>query len=114
MSADDGAVAANFDRTAVDYDEVVRHNIHGANRLVSSIPDGDYHDLLDVGCGTGHASLAMVERFGIEPLVTPTESPWQAAMVERHGQVLGDIASIAIREMDAVGFAEVERQLRGR
>jgi ubiquinone/menaquinone biosynthesis C-methylase UbiE len=66
MSASDSAVAANFDRTAVDYDEVVRHNIHGANRLVSSIPDGDYRDLLDVGCGTGHASLAMVERFGIE------------------------------------------------
>lgn len=66
MSADEGAVAANFDRTAVDYDEVVRHNIHGAHRLVDSIPDGEYRDLLDVGCGTGHASLAMVERFGIE------------------------------------------------
>lgn len=73
MSNDDAGVARNFDQTADDYDEVVAHNIQGAHRLVMSIPEGDYGELLDVGCGTGHASLAMADRFplrrvaGVDP-----------------------------------------------
>ncbi len=62
-SATDGA-AGNFSSTARDYDAGVRHNIQGAHRLVMSLPPGEYGRVLDVGCGTGWSSLAMVERFG--------------------------------------------------
>lgn len=61
--------ADGFTRTADKYDEIVRHNIMGARRLVMSIPEDDYQRVLDVGCGTGFSSLAMVERFGCAELV---------------------------------------------
>lgn len=56
-------VGAGFSSTATDYEAAVRHNIAGGRRLVMSIPEGGYRRLLDVGCGTGWTSLAMVERF---------------------------------------------------
>lgn len=59
--------ADQFTSTAKDYDAVVRHNIQGAHRLIMSLPEGDYARVLDIGCGTGWSSLAMVRRF---PTVT--------------------------------------------
>lgn len=65
--------AENFTNNAKDYDAGVRHNINGASRLVASIPPGSYPRVLDIGCGTGWSSLAMIERFapthltGIDP-----------------------------------------------
>ena len=35
----------------------------------------------------------MLRKQGITPYVTATEAPWQNGMVERHGQVLGEIVS---------------------
>lgn len=57
-------VGDGFTRTAADYDDAVRFNIAGAARLVASIPDGRYGDVLDVGCGTGFSALATADRFG--------------------------------------------------
>ena len=63
-TVDEGAVAKGFTTTAADYDEAVRFNIAGARRLVRSLPPGLYDEILDVGCGTGFASLEMVDNLG--------------------------------------------------
>jgi ubiquinone/menaquinone biosynthesis C-methylase UbiE len=66
-------VAEGFSAGAPAYDDVVRHNIQGAVRLIASLPDGDYRDVLDVGCGTGFSAAAMIDRFsptrmiGVDP-----------------------------------------------
>jgi malonyl-CoA O-methyltransferase len=57
------SVATGFTETASDYDDAVRFNIEGAQRLVLSIPPGRYEDVLDVGCGTGWATQAVIDRF---------------------------------------------------
>lgn len=67
------SVAGGFTETASDYEDAVRFNIEGAQRLVLSIPPGRYDDVLDVGCGTGWASQAVIDRFrparitGVDP-----------------------------------------------
>jgi ubiquinone/menaquinone biosynthesis C-methylase UbiE len=66
-------IAGGFTETASDYDGAVRFNIEGAQRLVLSIPPGRYEDVLDVGCGTGWAAQAVIDRFaparvtGVDP-----------------------------------------------
>jgi ubiquinone/menaquinone biosynthesis C-methylase UbiE len=61
--------AESFDRSAPVYDGHVAVNRAGALRLVASVPEGRYPRLLDVGCGTGFASLAAIPRLGVEQLV---------------------------------------------
>jgi malonyl-CoA O-methyltransferase len=75
-----------FTRGAETYDEAVRHNIAGSDRLIMSLPDGDYRRVLDVGCGTGWTSAAMVRRFGVETITGVDASE---GMLERFGAKLG-------------------------
>jgi malonyl-CoA O-methyltransferase len=58
-----------FSKAAGSYDDAVRHNITGSERLVMSLPDGEYATVLDVGCGTGFSSAAMLRRFDVRRLV---------------------------------------------
>jgi ubiquinone/menaquinone biosynthesis C-methylase UbiE len=75
-----------FTKGADTYDEAVRHNIAGSERLIMSLPAGTYRTVLDVGCGTGWTSAAMVRRFGVERIVGVDAS---AGMLERFAAKLG-------------------------
>ncbi len=85
--------AEGFTKSAETYDSPVRHNIAGSERLVKSLPDGAYRRVLDVGCGTGFTSLAMMRRFDVEHLigVDPAEG-----MLEVFMSKLGAFPSVEV------------------
>ena len=62
-SADE--IAARYDQNAERYDDVTRFNRDAATRLVASLPGRPYGTVLDVGCGTGSAAMAMIGRFHV-------------------------------------------------
>ena len=69
MTTTTGDAPEGFSKAAETYDAAVRHNIAGSQRLVMSLPEGDYARVLDVGCGTGFSSAAMIRRFDVATLV---------------------------------------------
>lgn len=69
MTTTTGGAPEGFSKAAEAYDAAVRHNIAGSERLVMSLPEGSYARVLDVGCGTGFSSAAMVRRFDVSTLV---------------------------------------------
>lgn len=86
-------IAGGFTETASDYDGAVRFNIEGAQRLVVSIPPGRYEDVLDVGCGTGWATQAVIDRFRPDRVtaVDPSEG-----MLEQFAAKLGGVAGVDV------------------
>jgi ubiquinone/menaquinone biosynthesis C-methylase UbiE len=86
------AVAAeSFDRSAPVYDGRVAVNRAGARRLVAAVPEGRYPRLLDVGCGTGFASLEAIRRLGVERLVGVDAS---ASMLDVFRERLRDLPGV--------------------
>lgn len=86
--ADQGTSAPEgFTKGADTYDEAVRHNVAGSERLIAALPDGDYRTMLDVGCGTGWTSAAMLRRFPVRRIVGVDAS---AGMLERFAAKLHD------------------------
>lgn len=87
------SVSSGFTETASDYEDAVRFNIEGAQRLALTIPPGRYADVLDVGCGTGFATQAVIDRFAPERItgVDPAEG-----MLEQFQAKLGGIEGVEI------------------
>ncbi len=91
-------IAGGFTETASDYDGAVRYNIEGAQRLVLAIPPGRYDDVLDVGCGTGWATQAMIDRFA--PLRVTGVDPSEG-MLEQFQAKLGRLEGVEITLVQA-------------
>jgi len=92
------SIAGGFTETASDYDGAVRYNIEGAQRLILTIPPGEYNDVLDVGCGTGWATQAMIDRFRPARVtgVDPSEG-----MLEQFQAKLGNLDGVEVSLLQA-------------
>ncbi len=91
-------IAGGFSEAASDYDGAVRFNIEGAQRLVLAVPPGVYDDVLDVGCGTGWATQAVIDRFqprrvtGVDPA---------AGMLEQFSAKLDAVPDVEVTLVEA-------------
>ncbi len=103
MSTTGHGVAAGYDSNADRYDDVTRYNREAAGRLVASLPAGTYRTLLDVGCGTGFATLAMIQRFGIDAVTGVDVSEQMLHRMRRkvddHPRVQADLHVADVLEM---------------
>ncbi len=86
MATESTSAPEGFTKGADTYDEAVRHNIAGSDRLIMSLPAGEHRRVLDVGCGTGWTSAAMARRFGVETIVGVDASE---GMLERFAAKVG-------------------------
>lgn len=103
-AATEGA-ADNFTSTAKDYDAAVRHNINGAARLAMSLPAGDYPRVLDVGCGTGWGTFALLERFpGVKHITGVDPAAGMLEMFREKAETLGDV-EIDLRAEDVMSMS---------
>ena len=50
----------------------------------------------------------MLSNLGIAYRLVPVEAPWQHGMVERHGEVLGDVIAVTAQEVGAQGFQQMQ------
>ena len=106
------APAESFDRSAHVYDGHVAVNRAGASRLVASVPVDRYPRLLDVGCGTGFASLEAIPRLGVESVVGIDASPAMLAVFrERLRSFPGVVADLRARDVLDMGVEDSSADL---
>jgi malonyl-CoA O-methyltransferase len=99
----DGRAAGEaYDRSAGEYDDLLRHNAEGARRLVAAIPAGRYDRILDVGCGTGFVTQAMADRFGTRRAtgVDPSEGMLARFREKLGGRLELDLVHAGVHDMD--------------
>ena len=93
------SIGHGYSTTSADYDAAVRHNIEGAYRLIGAMPDLPYARVLDVGCGTGVGSLAMVERFPSVRHITAIDP--SAGMLAQFRDKLGAARNVEVSLAEA-------------
>jgi ubiquinone/menaquinone biosynthesis C-methylase UbiE len=104
----DGRLAGEgYDQSAGEYDDLLLHNREGARRLVGAIPEGRYDRILDVGCGTGFVTEAMVERFGTRHVtgVDPSEGMLARFREKLAGRVDATLIVAGVHDMDVPNAA---------
>lgn len=93
MATNSPSAPEGFTRGARTYDDAVRHNIAGSERLIMALPAGEYRRVLDVGCGTGWTSAAMARRFDVETIVGVDASK---GMLEQFAAKLGEFHGVEV------------------
>ena len=83
--------ADSFDRSARAYDELVARNREGCRRLINSLPEREFPRLVDVGCGTGFATLDAIDRRGAREVICVDPS---TGMLDVLGERLAAIPGI--------------------
>lgn len=104
--------AESFDRSARAYEQLVALNRAGSERLVRSLPDEAFARVLDVGCGTGFATMQVIERGGVREVVGVDPSPPMlqvfAEHLARHPEITSDLrAATADRTGVPDGWADL-------
>lgn len=97
------SVGAGYDQTAASYGDVVAHNRIGARRLVDGLPPGDYRTVVDVGCGTGFASLEMIRHRGTRHAIGVDPSPAMMEVFRAAAAELPDV-TVDLRVGDAAAL----------
>ena len=98
--------ADSFDRSARAYDELVARNREGCIRLINSLPEREFSRLLDVGCGTGFATLSAIERRGVREVIGVDPSTGMLeVMADRLQDSPGVTSDLRPREVMDMGVA---------
>jgi ubiquinone/menaquinone biosynthesis C-methylase UbiE len=106
------APSESFDRSARVYEGHVAVNRAGARRLVAAIPEGRYPRLLDVGCGTGFASLQAISMLGVEHVTgIDASAPMLGVFAERLRGAPGVTADLRAADVLAMDVEDASADL---
>ena len=77
----------------------------------TAIPDGDYHDILDMGCGFGKSARPFVDRFPSARVVAIDLSAPVLKLAHRQSEKLGKKIDFMQRVAEDTGFADASFDL---